>query len=56
MSDLSANQARIVDAGNLARCEDVPIELCPYGVTDMNRRHLWLAGWNDADMALSRRG
>ena len=56
MSGLSPNQAKIVDAGNLARCEDVPIDECPYGMTQIELRYLWLAGWHDADMALSKRG
>lgn len=27
---------------------------CPYGMSQMKRRHLWLAGWHDEDMGRER--
>lgn len=28
-------------------------EACPWDFGEMMKRHLWLAGWHDTDMALS---
>lgn len=40
-------------AGHSARERGASRLACPYGIHDMLRHSLWLAGWHDADMELS---
>ncbi|MGQ7956453.1 ribosome modulation factor [Pseudomonas sp. SP16.1] len=40
-------------AGHSARERGASRLACPYGLHDMLRHSLWLAGWHDADMELS---
>lgn len=42
-------------AGESARHEHKGKLFCPYGEFNMRLRHWWLAGWHDADIALTAR-
>ena len=44
----------IYRAGHAARLSGAGRGCCPYGLHDMRQRHLFLAGWHDADMELSQ--
>lgn len=38
--------------GYAARMGGADIEACPYGRTEMELRHWFLAGWHDADIEM----
>lgn len=44
----------IYRAGHAARLSGASRMACPYGLHEMRQRHLFLAGWHDADMELSQ--
>jgi ribosome modulation factor len=37
-------------AGRMARVAGKGRNACPFGLVEMLRHSLWLAGWHDADM------
>ena len=56
MIGMTKSREAIISEGKNARKFELHKEACPYGMTKMRLKHLWLAGWHDADMTLSRRG
>lgn len=49
---MTASERHLYNAGRDARLSGRPTRVCPYGITDLCRRHWWLAGWNDQDIEI----
>lgn len=39
--------------GRIARSGGENKSLCPFGESELNLKHWWLAGWNDREMELA---